>query len=167
MTKRSVRLLKEMTPQIITSCCEPMWLAIVPPPYSSKRLKTRLRLSSGHSWIRDSLGDRRRDCTFSASTFIVDRSWHHCNWSRRCTDVIRKHLRGRWEHKVHSFRHVLRFIFDTCVPATLWIIDDDEFDTVTFALTVAVSSRFTLAIGRPLPFYPDICCCLYTLASII
>ncbi|GFX73701.1 hypothetical protein TNCV_4290171 [Trichonephila clavipes] len=55
MTTKGVCQSKEMTPLTITTGCEPVWRVIVKAGSArcSGGLQTRLRLSSGHSWKRD------------------------------------------------------------------------------------------------------------------
>ena len=79
-------------------------------PYYKGRLKTRLRLSSGHSLKWDSSLKTIRP---QSALFPVDRAWHHCYQTRRYSCMRSKRYNGRWENKFCSFYHVPRVMLDT------------------------------------------------------
>ena len=138
-----IQLPKNMTPQTITTCCGPVWLAIVrtSPLQCTGRLNTRMWMSSGHSCNWDS----------SLKTYCPQSAQFHFNWTRRCTGVRDKRNNDGRELKLRSLRRVSRVMFDTYSQAKQWIIYNQESGGVTAALTITLPSRTILALGRLRP----------------
>ena len=123
-----------------------------------RSLKTCLRLSSKHSWKRDSslkilLTSQRSFSLIGQGTTLIGldlrvRIAVLTLRSRRCTGVRGKHHNGLSKHKYFSLSHVSRVMLDTWVQVTRWAIDNNESGTVIAFLTIALSSRSTMFIGH-------------------
>ena len=50
------------------------------------------------------------------------------------------------EYKFHSLSHVPRVVFDACVHATGWRVDNNESISVTAVLTISLSSHSTVVL---------------------
>ena len=122
-------------------CCGPVWLAMVKAGCPS-------RCSGCHTSavVRAQLKKElfTKDCVPSQRSFLLI-GHGTTNWTRRSTGVRGKHHVGRRD----QFRRVSCW---THVQATRWIIDNDESRAVIDALTIVLSSRSTVALGRLLPF---------------
>ena len=136
-----------MIHQILTSCCGPMWLAIV-------RADSPLALDISRNIYgcrQDTLRNgthHLRLCFPSQPQFLIDRARHHSNRTRQFTSVRDKLHNSRWEHKLLSLSQVQKVMLDTCVQATRWIMENDESSALTTALTFKLycGFRWTTAV---------------------
>ena len=101
-------------------------------------------------WKRDSSIKTIRP---QLAQFLVDQARQHCNRTWKCKGLRRKNYQSRWKHKFRFSSHMLRFMLETCVPTARCIISNNEWSALTAALTIALSSFSTFALGRPLPFW--------------
>ena len=104
-----------------------------------------------------------------SAQLLVDGARHHSNRMRRCTGFRSKCHNDWWEHKFRSLSHEPKVMLDACAQTTQWIARNGETGTVTAALKIVLSSRFTMGFNRPLQFWPwymllftHLCHCLIT-----